>query len=194
MSDDGRNRAVMGGKVFRDDLSVLSWPDTLSNATDASGALIQINLEHSKIHQGKGWNVNIEIASIALSASHYILFRVVSGNSHLRSYGVTVSDSPATIRLYEGPTVTTVGTEAAPRNRKRSASDTNGVLVYSGSTISNDGTLLETDYLPTGGNKSGGNANSFYEEWILDPGDYVLKITNGSNNSVQAYVHAFWYA
>jgi hypothetical protein len=194
MTDDGRNRAVMGGKVFRNDLSVLSWPDTLANATDASGALIQINLEHSKIHQGEGWNVNIEIPAIASGANHYILFRVVSGNPHLRSYGVTVSDSPVTLRLYDSPTVTTLGTEAPPRNRKRSASDTNGVLVYSGSTISNDGTLLETDYLPSGGNKTGGNAESFYEEWILDEGDYALKITNGSNNSIQAYAHAFWYA
>lgn len=181
------------GIAFRDDGSVLSWPDVIANATDISGAIIQVNLEHSKIHQGKGWNVNIEIASIASLASHYILFRVVTGNPHLRAYGVTVSDSPVTIRLYDGPTVTTLGTESPPRNRKRSASDNNGVLVYSGSTISNDGTLLETDYLPTGGNKSGGNAASFYEEWILEPGDYALKITNGSNNSIEAYAHAFWY-
>lgn len=194
MSDDGRNRAVMGGKVFRDDMSVLSWPDTLTNATDVSGALIQVTLEHSKIHQGKGWNVNIEIPAIASGASHYILFRVISGNPHLRTYGVTVSDGPAMLRLYDAPTVTTVGSEAPPRNRKRSASDTNGVLVYSGSTISNDGALLETDYLPSGGNKTGGNAESFYEEWILNEGDYALKITNGSNNSIEAYAHAFWYS
>jgi hypothetical protein len=194
MSDDGRNRAVMGGKVFRDDLSVLSWPDLLTNAADASGALITINLEHSKIHQGKGWNVSIETGSIAAGANYDVLFKVLEGNPHLRQYSVTATETPATIRLYENPTVTADGTQQAMRNRKRSASDLNGVEVYIGSTITDVGTRLETDLLPTAGNKVGGNIGSFYEEWILDEGYYLLRVTNGSNSTMTAVINAFWYA
>jgi primosomal replication protein N len=191
---DGRNRAVGGGAVFKSDLSVLSWADTLDRATDPSGAIIQINLEHSKIHQGKGWEASIEIPSITSGANHYILFRVITAGAHLRSYSFTTSNGPVTLRMFEGPTVSTTGTEITPRNRNRSASDVNGVEVYTGATVSNDGTRLETALLPELGNKVGGNINSFYEEWILNQGDYVLKITNGSNSAINGVFNAFWYA
>ena len=194
MSDDGRNRAVMGGKVFRNDLSVLSWPDTLTNATDASGALISMNLEHSKIHQGYGWNISIESSSIASAESYYILFRVVSGVAHLRSYDVSVSEGPAIVRLFESPTITAVGTAVNIRNRNRAASDENGVDVYTEPTVTADGTRLETDFIPSDGNKSGGSAGSFYEEWVLNQTDYILKITNNNNNAITAVINAFWYS
>jgi hypothetical protein len=193
MSDDGRNRAVMGGKVFRQDLSVLSWPDLLTNATDISGAIIQINLEHSKIHKGNGWEVSIETGSISQGANFDVLFKVNEGRPHLRQYGATVSDSPATIRLYEAPTVTADGTEQTTRNRNRSQSDLNGVQVYTGPTVTGTGTRLETVSIPSGGNKIGGNIGSFYEEWILNEGMYLLRLTNGSNSSITAVINAFWY-
>jgi len=191
--DDGRNRAVMGGKVYRNNLSVMSWPDLLTNATDISGAFIQIGLEHSKIHQGKGWEVSIEAGSIGAGASYNVLFKVIEGRPHLRQYSVAVSDGPVTVRLFEAPTVTANGTEASPRNRNRAESDINGVQVFTGPTITADGTRLETSFLPALGNKVGGNVGSFYEEWILNEANYLLRITNGSNSSVTAVINAFWY-
>ena len=191
--DDGRNRAVGGGKVFRNDLSVLSWPDTLTNATDVSGAIISANIEHSKIHQGKGWEISIEAGSIGAGASYNVLFKVIEGRPHLRQYSVAVSDGPVTVRLFEAPTVTANGTEVSPRNRNRAESDINGVQVFTGPTITADGTRLETTFLPALGNKIGGNINSFYEEWLLNEGDYLLRVTNGSNSSITAVINAFWY-
>ena len=193
MSDDGRNRAVGGGKVFRNDLSVLSWPDTITNATDVSKAIIVIELEHSKIHQGKGWEVSIEAGSIGAGASFNVLYKINEGRPHLRSYSVTVSDGPVTVRLFEEPTVTANGTEVTPRNRNRAESDINGVQVFTGPTITADGTRLETTFLPALGNKVGGNVDSAYEEWILNEEYYLLRITNGSNSSITAVINAFWY-
>lgn len=193
MSDDGRNRAVGGGKVFRNDLSVLSWPDTITNATDVSKAIIVIELEHSKIHQGKGWEVSIEAGSIGAGASFNVLYKINEGRPHLRNYSVAVSDGPVTVRLFEEPTVTANGTEVTPRNRNRAESDINGVQVFTGPTLTADGTRLETTFLPALGNKVGGNVNSAYEEWILNDEYYLLRITNGSNSSITAVINAFWY-
>lgn len=198
MTDITQNRGTLkeypaSGRFIRENANFVNLADIMGDAVDVSKALKVIDLEHSKIHQGEGWNVSIESGSIASAGSLYILFRVVEGNPHLRSYGVTVSDSPVTIRLFEAPTVTATGTEVPVRNRKRSATDVNGIEVYTGPTVTADGTLLETDLLPSGGNKVGGNTGSFYEEWILEEGDYVLKITNGSNNAITAVINAFWY-
>jgi hypothetical protein len=198
MTDTTQNRGTLkeypnSGRFVRENANFINLADIMGDAVDVSKALKVIDLEHSKIHQGYGWNVSIESGSISSAASFYVLFRVTDGSPHLRSYGVTVSDAPVTVRLFENPTVTATGAEAAIRNRKRSATDVNGIEVYTGPTVTADGTLLETDLLPSGGNKVGGNTGSFYEEWILEEGDYVLKITNGSNNTITAVINAFWY-
>jgi hypothetical protein len=199
MTDAVQNRGVLkehtnSGRFVRENAELVNLADILADAQDISRALKLISLEHSKIHQGEGWEVSIESGNIGAGASLYILFRVNEGRPHLRSYGVTVSDSPVTIRLFEAPTVTATGTEQQPRNRNRAESDQNGVQVFVGPTITADGTRLETDFLPPGGNKIGGSAGSFYEEWILNEDDYILKITNNSNNTITAVINAFWYS
>jgi hypothetical protein len=183
------------GRVIAESGEVVNFATALLNATDISNAIITINLEHSKIHQGEGWEVSIEAESIASGASYYVLFKTSEGyRPHLRSYEVTTTDSPTTIRLFEGATVSADGSAVTARNRNRNESDVNGISVFSQPTVTNEGTRLETDFIPTSGNKAGGNVGSFYEEFILKPStNYLIKITNGSNNTVDAYFNAFWY-
>ena len=199
MTDATQNRGVLkehtnSGRFVRENAELVNLADIMGNAVDVSGALISMNLEHSKIHQGYGWNISIESPSIAAAASYYILFRVVSGVAHLRSYDVSVSEGPAIVRLFESPTITAVGTAVNIRNRNRAASDENGVDVYTEPTVTADGTRLETDFIPSDGNKSGGSAGSFYEEWVLNQTDYILKITNNNNIAITAVINAFWYS
>lgn len=183
------------GRVVAESGEIINLATLLDNASDLSGALINISLEHSKIHQGIGWEVSIETGNIASGTNYYILFRTAAGyRPHLRSYDFIATDAPITIRLFESPTTSTNGDNVIARNRNRNYTDTNGVTVYTQPTVTNDGTLLETDYLASAGNKIGGNAGSFYEEWVLKPStDYVVKITNGSNNTVTGFFNAFWY-
>lgn len=183
------------GRVIAESGEVVNFATALLNATDISNAIITITLEHSKIHQGEGWEVSIETGSIASGASYYVLFKTSEGyRPHLRSYEVTATDSPTTIRLFEGATVSADGTAASARNRNRNESDVNGVSVFVQPTVTDEGTRLETDFIPTAGNKAGGNAGSFYEEFVLRPStNYLIKITNGSNNTVNAFFNAFWY-
>jgi hypothetical protein len=183
------------GRVIAESGEVVNFATALLNATDISNAIITINLEHSKIHQGEGWEVSIETGNIASAASYYVLFKTSEGyRPHLRSYEVTATDSPITIRLFEGATVSADGSEVTARNRNRNESDVNGISVFSQPTVTNEGTRLETDFIPTSGNKAGGNVGSFYEEFVLKPStNYLIKITNGSNNTVDAFFNAFWY-
>lgn len=183
------------GRVIAESGEVVNFATALLNATDISGALITITVEHSKIHQGEGWEVSVETGNISSGASYYVLFKTSAGyRPHLRSYEITATDSPITIRLFEGSTVSADGTAVTARNRNRNQSDNNGVSVFYQPTVTAEGTRLETDYIASGGNKIGGNAGSFYEEWILKPStNYLIKITNGSNNTVEAFFNAFWY-
>ena len=183
------------GRVVAESGEIINLATLLDNAADISGALITISVEHSKIHQGVGWEVSIETGNITSGSSYYVLFRTAAGyRPHLRSYEFTATDAPITIRLFESPTTSADGAAATARNRNRNQSDTNGISVFTQPTVTNDGTRLETDYLAAAGNKAGGNAGSFYEEWVLKPAtDYLIKITNGSNNTVTGFFNAFWY-
>lgn len=183
------------GRVIAESGEVVNFATALLNATDVSNAIITISLEHSKIHQGEGWEVSIETGDILPGANYYVLFKTSEGyRPHLRSYEVTATDSPVVIRLFENAEVSTNGSAVSSKNRNRNESDVNGVSVFSQPAVTNEGTRLETDFITSGGNKIGGNAGSFYEEWIMKPStNYLIKITNNSNNTIKAFINAFWY-
>ena len=168
--------------------------DVLDAAADVSGALTSIPTEHHKIHQGLAWRAVHELDSLASGATSKFLIRVPAGVSpHLRSYRVNSTGNPVLIRLYEGATVTVVGTTVTPRNCKRSVSDTDGVLIYTGATATADGTLLESSRV-VGDRHAGSSDDPTIEEWNLKPStDYLITVKNESNGSVNVILNLFWY-
>ena len=63
------------GRVIAESGEVVNFATALLNATDISNAIITITVEHSKIHQGEGWEISIETGNIASGASYYVLFK-----------------------------------------------------------------------------------------------------------------------
>lgn len=181
------------GKARLSDGSQFDLAEYYRRSQDNSGGIIYVPLEHAKIHRGNGWESSIETGNISASANYDVLIKVVEGKAHLRAYSATVSEGPCMLRLYEGPTVSNEGSIHASRNRNRAFDDENGVEVYTGPTISDVGTRLETSFIPGAGNKVGGNTESLYEEWVFDEEYYLLRLTNNTNGIVTAVINLFWY-
>lgn len=149
-----------------------------------NNALVTMDEIHAKIHKAELFTAS---AATSLAGDGILeqLIRVPSGATHMRFLGTVAHQMRA--QLFEGPTTTADGTPLPAFNRNRFASDTTLTEIYLGPTVTVDGTTLMDFFIP-GGNKqtaSGGQGSSF-EEWILSPGDYLVRISNNIVNPAAA--------
>jgi hypothetical protein len=80
------------------------------------------------------------------------------------------SEALGRIKLLEGVAVSAFGTIANPINRDRSAATTPATLVYTGPTVTNDGSTLMEDFVV--------GASTDEREYVLDAADYTLRLEN----------------
>ena len=81
--------------------------------------------------------------------------------------------------IYEDPTTTADGAAATARNRLRSSSATPNMLIFTGPTVTVDGTELTAIYMSGGsGPHAGGGGGDSGDEWVLDAGDYLVRVEN----------------
>jgi hypothetical protein len=97
----------------------------------------------------------------------------------------------ATFDFYEDPTFSADGTAVLAVNHNRFKTNVANTLFFHTPTIVTNGDLLISGLQPggSGGNAQGGSSQSDFEEWILSPGDYLIRIKNiagvASNISLQ---------
>lgn len=154
-----------------------------------------IEWEHARIHEGKGFT-NSRLFTLSNNATTYHLFRNLSvGNyPHIRTLLVSSSGSPLELHLYESPTITSVGTLQPSSNNNRASVVTPNLLMYSGTTVSEDGTFLASDIIAGGKGVGGAGTENAQREWILKPAtDYVLKLVNVGAGSISYGLKVFWY-
>jgi hypothetical protein len=158
-----------------------------------SGAYRSIEVEHAKIHDGKGFLSNGK-ATIASAASQTRLFKNPAGNyPHLRMLLVDATSAPIELAFYESPVTTADGTPSVVHNYNRASTNTPNLLLYGSPTVTSNGTLLET-ILVGGTRNSGGMGIDIPTEWVLKPAtNYLLIATNISTGSSDTYAHIFWY-
>lgn len=93
---------------------------------------------------------------------------------------VMASGAPIWLEVYEAPTVTAIGVAEVFINKNRNSVNTAAVLLYSGTTVSANGTIMDATILP-GGKSVGGAAEAIEDELVLKPGlQYLIKVTNKS--------------
>lgn len=160
-----------------------------------SGSLRTIEQEHATIHDGNGYQLSGEIAALANAASAYFLIDP-SAPIHWRDYRLFSDDAPIDIEFFENPTTTDNGTTLTPLNRNRLSANTSTAAVYSGPTVTADGSRLYISRIVgtgTGANKTG-EVEGLPVEWIIDGGNtYLLKVTNNSGGPVDLIYQFFWY-
>lgn len=155
--------------------------------------VVATDVVHDRIHQGLFYSPSRYVASLGNGASIEFLIRVQSVGLHSRITGKCGGD--ATIVLYEGADVSSPGTQIIPANRNRFNQRAAETLFYHTPTLNDDGTELDTDFIPGGSWPfAGGGVGPFFQEWILKTGtDYLLRLTNTSGSGQPAEVELDCY-
>lgn len=170
----------------------MTFGTSLKTYTDPSQSIRTIPLEHGRIHANRAWSTFREIDSLGSTNSSNLLIKVANENPHLRYVAVDTSGS-ARIRLFEGTAVSENGTSVPTFRNNRKEEDTpNGVTLFHTPTITGDGTTIDSWLLS--GPKTGGTIAFDQEEYILKANtNYLVRITNIDNQSINAVIRMFWY-
>ena len=152
--------------------------------------LVVIDEPHQRIHDGVFFSAGVNDPALGNGASIEILFRVVGGAHTVIRLD---HEGNATFESFEDMTSTDDGSSVSAFNRNRFSSNVPNSLVFSGPTITLDGTPLPEQLLIGGtGGKASGVQGSFFLEWILAPGDHLLRLTNDSGTDSRAQVLLDW--
>ena len=162
---------------------------------DITNSVEVIDWEHARIHAGKAFTSS-QLFSLGNNATTYHLFRNSSATNypHIRTLLVSASGSPVELHLYESPTITGTGTPQTSSNNNRASLNTANLLMYSGATVSADGTFLASDIIVGGKSTGGAGTENAQREWVLKPAtDYILKLVNVGAGNISYGLKIFWY-
>lgn len=177
----GANTGVKGLRVF-------------GGPTDPiSDIPVGIDYDHHQNHEGEAYQwfyhntalngtVNFRLSVPALAAT--------TRTPHLRlEY---MADTTTTLYLFEGPTVNAAGTASTTiRNRNRNSTNTAGLVIYTGSTFTADGTEIYRG-ITVAAAKSSLSVDQSQTEWILKTStEYLVRIVTTGASIVMLRFH--WY-
>ena len=161
---------------------------------DVSKYLINIDIVHSKIHQGVGFSTGDLTASVDIALPKKYL--IITPNTSARAHIVfTVETNPgAKFQLFEDTTVTANGTALSLINYKRDSATAPVLSIFKDPTVTADGTqiLLWQSGTTTAAGRVGGNIMHGDEFILKQNALYEVKITPLSN-STTVFIHFDWY-
>jgi len=147
-------------------------------------AIISIDPIHHLIHEGKFFGTHMY--DIAVSNNGKLEMYIATGSSPMHVRVTGIAGGFGTLEIFEGSTVSSTGSALTIANRNRLSSNTPDCTVYSGPTVTGDGTTIYRT-LTTGGTgpqSTGGVSGSGYEEYIFNPSEvYLVRITNMAGNN-----------
>lgn len=152
------------------------------------------DIETDNIHAGVGYDVS-GFGTLTNGANTIFYANVGALPLHFHGFEVKTTAGEVVIELYEAPTVTANGTAITPRNKNRGSANTALSLIYGGTTVSANGTLLFTRKIfgtSQGSHYEGGDVG-VGSEWVLKPNTkYIIKITNSSGTTI-SYTAGFYF-
>ena len=152
---------------------------------------VVIDEPHQRIHDGTFFSSGVNDPILADTASLEVMIRVVGG-AHMVVR--LEHEGDATFEGFENVLTSADGVAVAAVNRNRFSANTADSSVFSGPTITGDGTKLAEQLLLGGsGGKAQSAEGSFFLEWLLSPGDYLIRLTNNSGTASRAQVLLDWY-
>lgn len=175
--------------LFAGGLNKTPKEDKISEST------IFIDTIHQHIHKGDAYICSSRV-SLGSGAVLNALLVVPSGYTvHLR-HVTSTTGGPILIDMYEETTVSANGSAGNWRNANRNFPDTPNMEIYSGPTITSDGTLIFQQMVPGTGGFFGGGATLEIGiiEIVLKPNtNYLLRFTNNSTGTETVNNTCFWY-
>lgn len=163
--------------------------------TDPTNGMYVVDELSNAVHNGNAFAVNAS-GTITTGASVYLLGKTGDKEVHFDHFHISVSKGLFAIDLYENPTITADGTPIVALNRKRNSANTPTMSTFSGSTITDNGTLLEEiiiyDTGGVGSNEQQGSGN-VDADWILAPNtNYLFVLKNNDSTSTNFSGHFIW--
>jgi hypothetical protein len=163
--------------------------------TDPSGGMYVVDKLSNAVHEGRAFAINSK-GTITAGSTLRMHGRTGDKEVHFDHFHVATSKGFISLALYEAPTVTVLGSVVPALNRKRNSLIVPTMIVYGGSTITVNGTLLEEHTIyDTGGTGSHLTQGSggIDADWILKPNtDYQFMITNTDSTSVNYTARFIW--
>lgn len=152
-------------------------------------AACSIDYNHKEIHNGDHYFLADVLTGVASGANTD--FRLVTPNTtkwaHML-FTITAS-AGATITIYEAATLSG-GTAATARNNNRNSSNTSGLTITSGPTVTATGTKLGA--FVAGGIREAGMISRDFEIILKQNTTYLFRITSLGNSNTISYA-AEWY-
>ena len=118
---------------------------------------------------------------------------------HVQRFRMDLGKGDVDILAYEGATASADGAAITAFNTNRNSSKTPGLVLTSGPTVTDIGTLINTAWAAPTGTGIGQSANGIStltagEEWILKPSTkYLIRITNNSGATIAYRYEFLWY-
>lgn len=162
-----------------------------------TGAVKIMDNDHAYIHQGKYFSVTYQL-TILTGATAKVTFLTNSDKSiHYRPASIVASADKLSLNVYEGSSGASGGTALTPLNRNRQSIIATDVVIKTGVTVTTNGTLIQTAYLPgstgVGQSRAGASAGGT-NEWVLKTDTlYTYEFINGSTESNVVWVEFQWY-
>ena len=158
-----------------------------------SGALVQMEFEHERVHTGEGFQASGRILNLAAGATELLIMNTTDDGIHWRSFSLTCDAAPILVQLHENPIITDYGDLLTSYNRNRFSLRNSSANLYVNGTLGTAGTVLMTDEI-IGDKQTAGSSGAIALEWILKSNTtYAIVIINNNGNGVNCVWSGFWY-
>lgn len=159
-----------------------------------SKGVILVDTRTARIHKGEAFRAGFFDAALVDDGIINILIKI-GANFEAHTVFEAAAGGDAEITIFEGTTVTDDGSSLAAGDRNRTTANTPETTLFSGPTITADGTELAHVLLPggSGGNASGGSADSPVEFVLKKSTNYLVRVKNiaGATKAFSATMD--WY-
>jgi hypothetical protein len=153
--------------------------------------LVFIDSTHQNIHDGIFFSSGVNDTALANGANLDALLRVAT-SAHIV---ITVAvGGDATFRGFRDAVASADGTPVLVVNRNFFSPNVAGSLVFEAPTLTSPGDQRAEQLVIGGsGGQAAGGESTFFLEWLLSPGDYLLRLTNDSGQVRRAQLLLDWY-
>lgn len=154
-----------------------------------------IDVNHLRLHEGRAYyayKLYPHASMLSAGASVDIAMAFASGVTPHLVYDAQCGGD-AEVYLYENAVVSG-GTSFTGVRRNRNIATASQSAILINPTVSNLGTLLDSQFIAGGAGKKAGGGSSYATEQVFSPlTTYLFRMTNVNGTSHMAHLHIEWY-
>lgn len=189
-----RWREVDTGKVFFFNLSDDTWYESAPSFDASTHAQTTIDYAHHEIHSGSHYKCGYQDTTLDTDDTVALVFTTPDTTKWMHFVLTSQVTGPATIQLFETPTLSAEGTALTPVNRNRNSASVSTMVVKHTPTVTVNGTKLSEKWVGSDGFKeiSGGSVRGDSEMILKQDTQYLVLLT-AEADTMKAAIGGDWY-